>query len=70
MKKIVSILGSTGTIGVNALNIFQKNKNLFKFNIFVANKNFNLICKQIVKFKPEIFVVNNLKVFERVKLRS
>ena len=67
MKKIVSILGSTGTIGVNALNIFQKNKNLFKFNIFVANKNFSLICKQIVKFKPEIFVVNDLKVFEKVK---
>ena len=54
MKKIVSILGSTGTIGVNALNIFQKNKNLFKFNIFVANKNFNLICKQIVKFDWQI----------------
>ena len=67
MKKIVSILGSTGAIGVNSLKIFSKKKELFKFNIFVANKNYNLICKQIINFKPKVFVVNDLKVFEKVK---
>ena len=67
MKKIISILGSTGTIGINSLEIFQKKKNLFKYNIFAANKNYNLICKQIIKFKPRIFVVSDPKVFEKVK---
>jgi len=67
MKKIVSILGSTGTIGINALEIFQKERKQFKFNIFVANKNYKLICKQIVKFQPKVYVVHNLKVFEKVK---
>ena len=36
MKKIISILGSTGSIGINSLEIFQKKKNLFKYNIFVS----------------------------------
>jgi 1-deoxy-D-xylulose-5-phosphate reductoisomerase len=67
MKKIISILGSTGTIGTNSLEIFQKKKSLFKYNIFVANKNYDLICKQIIKFKPRIFIVNDPKVFEKVK---
>ncbi len=67
MKKNVSILGSTGSIGLNALKIFQKNKNLFKINILIANKNFPLISKQIKELKPNIFVINDLKVFNKVK---
>ena len=43
MKKIVSILGSTGTIGINALEVFQKERKKFKFNIFAA-KTLNLNC--------------------------
>ena len=66
-KKVVSILGSTGTIGINSLEIFKKKKKLFKFYLFAANKNYDLICKQIIKFKPEIFVINDIKVFEKVK---
>ena len=30
-KKVVSILGSTGTIGINSLEIFQKKKNYLNF---------------------------------------
>ena len=67
MKKNVSILGSTGSIGLSSLKIFSKRKKLFKINILAANKNYKLICKQINKFKPDFFVVNNLKVFEKVK---
>ena len=43
MKKNVSILGSTGSIGLNTLKIFKKKKNLFKINILTANKNFKLM---------------------------
>ena len=69
MKKIISILGSTGSIGQNSLRIFSKRKNLFEINILSGDKNFKLICKQIIKFKPKIFVVNNYKVFKKVKER-
>ena len=67
MKKNVSILGSTGSIGVDSLKIFSTKNKLFKINILAANKNYKLICKQINQFKPEIFVINDLKVLEKVK---
>ncbi|MBD1172124.1 1-deoxy-D-xylulose-5-phosphate reductoisomerase [Pelagibacterales bacterium SAG-MED05] len=67
MKKIVSILGSTGSIGLSSLKIFNKKKKIFKFHILAANKNYKLICKQIKEYKPDFFVVNNLKVLEKVQ---
>ena len=67
MKKIVSVLGSTGSIGLNSLKIFSKNKNLFKINILAANKNYNLICKQIKEYNPNIYIISDLEVFYKVK---
>ena len=69
MKKNVSILGSTGSIGISSLKIFSKKKNLFSINILVANKNYKLICKQINQFKPKIFIINDFKIFKKVKTR-
>ena len=50
MKKLISILGSTGSIGLTTLKIVDKKRNYFKPYIFSANKNFKLICKQILKY--------------------
>ncbi len=47
MKKNVSILGSTGSIGLSSLEILSRKNKLFKINILAANKNYKLICKQI-----------------------
>ena len=69
MKKIISVLGSTGSIGINTLDIIKKKKNSFKINILSANKNYFLICQQIVKFNPNTFIINDKKVFERVKTK-
>ena len=67
MMKTISILGSTGSIGINSLKIIKKKKNLFTINILAANKNYKLICKQIVQFKPKIFIINDLKVQKKIK---
>ena len=67
MRKFISILGSTGSIGVTSLNIINKKKKLFKINILAADKNFNIICKQIRKYKPIIFAINNTKILSKVK---
>ena len=69
MKKKISILGSTGSIGVTTLNILNKKKNLFKINLLSADKNLNLICKQIKIYKPNFFIINNFKVFQKVKTK-
>ena len=36
-------------------------------NILAANKNYNLICDQIIKFKPKVFIIDNQETYLRVK---
>ena len=67
MKKKISILGSTGSIGETTLKIILKKKKLFKVNILAANKNYKKICNQIIIFKPNYFIVNDFKTFLKVK---
>ena len=67
MKKLISVLGSTGSIGLTTLKILDKKKNYFKPYLFSANKNYFLICKQIKKYKPIYFLVNDKKMYEKVK---
>ena len=63
---MISILGSTGSVGLTTLSIIDKTKNEFYPYIFSANKNFNLICKQIKKYKPKIFVINDKNTFLKI----
>jgi 1-deoxy-D-xylulose-5-phosphate reductoisomerase len=51
MKKI-SILGSTGSIGVNALDVIGSNPDKFKVIGLAAGENYELLQSQIEKFKP------------------
>lgn len=57
MKKI-AILGSTGSIGTQALDIIDKNKEIFKVTVLSCRKNIDLLCEQIDKFRPETVVVH------------
>ena len=66
MKKLISILGSTGSVGLATLLIVNKKKNYFKPYIFMADKNFKLICQQIKKYKPSIFIINDQDTFLKV----
>ena len=66
MKRKISILGSTGSIGLSTLKIIDKKKNYFQPFIFLANKNFNLIKKQILKYKPLYFIVNDENTYIKV----
>ena len=70
MKKTISILGSTGSIGHSVLSIISKKKNLFTINYLTANNNYKLISQQIKKFNPKIFIINNDKVFKKIKKKS
>ena len=67
MKKLISILGSTGSIGLTTLKIIDKKRNLFKPYIFLANKNYNEICRQIKLYKPSYFLINDQFTFNKVK---
>ena len=67
MKKFASILGSTGSIGLNALKIFKIKKKLFKINLLAADRNYKLICKQIIELRPKVFLINDKKIYDRIK---
>ena len=66
MKKII-ILGSTGSIGRQTLEIIKKDKNKFKILLLSTDKNINLISKQIKTFKVENVVVTNKKKYNLLK---
>ena len=66
MKKII-ILGSTGSIGKQTLEIIKKDKKNFKIVLLSTDKNINLITKQIKTFKVKNVVVTNNKKFEILK---
>ena len=59
MKKNIVILGSTGSIGQNSLEIISKFKDRFNVTGLSANRNIDLLEKQINIFKPEYAAVNN-----------
>ena len=66
MKKII-ILGSTGSIGKQTLEIIKKDKSKFKILLLSTDKNINLISKQIKTFKVKNIVVTNKKKYKILK---
>ena len=67
MRKNIAILGSTGSIGLTALSVFEKKNKDFKLQLLSANKNFHLICKQIQKYSPNYFLITDLSTYEKIK---
>ena len=67
MKKKIAILGSTGSIGIQTLDVIQKNKELFTAEILIAGQNSNLLIKQAKTFKPKIVVINDESKYLHVK---
>lgn len=56
MKK-VTVLGSTGSIGTNTLDVIRRNPHRFQIYALAAGKNFDLLAQQISEFRPAVVVV-------------
>jgi 1-deoxy-D-xylulose-5-phosphate reductoisomerase len=59
MKKKITILGSTGSIGKSLINILKKDKNNFNIILLSADKNINELLKQVKIFKVKNVIVTN-----------
>ena len=68
MKKI-AILGSTGSVGKQTIDIIRKDKKNFKIYLLTANKNHRLLSKQIKEFKVKNVILTNKKSYLIIKKR-
>ena len=66
MEKIV-ILGSTGSIGCNALEVIKIHKEKYKVFALTANKNVDLLTQQCVDFEPEFVIALNQDANQQLK---
>ena len=65
--KILSVLGSTGSIGKNTLEVVSKYPDRFRIKALAVNNNIDLLEKQIEEFKPELVAVFDEVSAERLK---
>lgn len=65
MKKL-AILGSTGSIGTQTLQVVDEFPQLFSVEILAANNNWQLLGEQAQKYHPKFVVVNNLAAYEKL----
>lgn len=66
MRKRLAILGSTGSIGTQALEIVEANPNLFSVEILTANNNTQLLISQALKFRPSTVIIANEEKYDDV----
>ena len=65
-KKQIAILGSTGSIGNQALEVISEHSNLFEVEVLTANNNSKLLIEQAIKFKPNTVVIANEEKYKEV----
>ena len=66
-KRKVAILGSTGSIGTQALEVIDEQSGLFEVEILTANKNADLLIQQAKKYKPNSVVIVDDSQYKKVK---
>tara|TARA_R110002096_G_scaffold434488_1_gene656207 strand:+ start:8623 stop:9777 length:1155 start_codon:yes stop_codon:yes gene_type:complete len=63
-KKKIALLGSTGSIGTQALDVVRKNSDLFEIEVLTAHSNSELLKKQAIEFRPNAVVISNEEKYE------
>ena len=66
-KKHIAILGSTGSIGTQALEVIREHRNAFEVEVLTAKNNWELLVRQAAEFKPNAVVIENEMHYESVK---
>ncbi len=66
MKKI-ALLGSTGSIGQQTLEVIGSNPDLFSVEVLTANNNVDLLIQQAVKYMPNVVIISNEEKYSQVK---
>lgn len=65
-KKKIALLGSTGSIGTQALEVIRQNPDKFEVEVLSAQKNANLLIEQAIFFKPNAVVIGDEALYDQV----
>jgi 1-deoxy-D-xylulose-5-phosphate reductoisomerase len=68
MQKRIAILGSTGSIGTQALEVISRHPEKFEVEVLTALNNVDLLIEQSIRHKPNVVVIGNEDLYERVRL--
>jgi len=67
MKRHLALLGSTGSMGTQALQVIDQFPDLFEVELLSACSNCDLLIQQALKYKPNVVVIINEQHYEKVK---
>ena len=66
-KKKIAILGSSGSIGTQALDVIEEQSHLFQVEVLTVYKNADVLIKQAKKFQPNVVVIVDETKYSKVK---
>jgi len=66
-KKNIAILGSTGSIGTQALDVIRANPDAFTVEVLTGSSNADLLIKQAIEFNPNAVVIADESKYQYVK---
>lgn len=70
-KKVISILGSTGSIGTQSLDVIRLNPELFELEGITTNKNIKLLLEQVKEFNPnKVAIFDEDSYLEFLKIKN
>lgn len=67
MMKNIAVLGSTGSIGTQTLQVIGANPERFRVEVLTANNQVELLAQQAVRFKPNMVVIANEEKYGQLK---
>lgn len=65
-KRHLAILGSTGSIGTQTLEVVEANPDIFEVEVLTAQNNADLLIEQAAKFRPNVVVISNEDHYDKV----
>ena len=65
-KKRLAILGSTGSIGTQALEVVLEQKDRFEVEVLTAHRNADLLIEQAIVHQPNVVVIGEESLYDKV----
>ena len=66
--RTLTLLGSTGSIGTNTLDVIRKNRHLYQVYALAAGRNVELLAAQVAEFRPRVAVVPNSQTLDMLSV--